>query len=221
MDFYRSVEESTEEEATYMRVLADRIAEAGHTDAAAVLSDLADQWEVGVWEGEQDEVWQSGLWAEAGQLLGEAGELRCTDLAEWWGVDGYDGEPDPIEMLNRQASIWRDNGLDMYYLLVAGKTDSDERFTQILVKITNGEVDDVIEVETTSLDPSSLPKTIDAYYELIFDLNARVGSFNLLHAYPERAWVSDGTEYLVTLDLSDYPDALEYFDTLQGGEEKG
>ena len=64
VDFYRSVEESTEEEATYMRVLADRIAEAGHPEAAAVLSDLADQWEVGVWEGEQDEVWQSGLWAK-------------------------------------------------------------------------------------------------------------------------------------------------------------
>lgn len=34
VDFYGSVEESTEEEATYMRVLADRIAEADHPEAA-------------------------------------------------------------------------------------------------------------------------------------------------------------------------------------------
>ena len=33
VDFYRSVEESTEEEAVYTRVFADRIAEAGHDQA--------------------------------------------------------------------------------------------------------------------------------------------------------------------------------------------
>ncbi len=211
VSFYRSAEESTEEESTYMRVLADQIAAAGHTEAGVVLSGLADQWEVGTWEG--DEVTQLAQWAEAGALLAAAGELRCTDLAEWWRIDGYEGQPDPIELLNRQKRIWDQNGLGSYYLLVAARTPSDERFTQLQVKVVDGQVDQVREVEVTSLQPSSLPDTIDEYYDLIFDHQARAEFFSLVHAYPGRASTPDGIEYVVRLDTSDYPDALEYFDS--------
>lgn len=58
---------------------------------------------------------------ESRETAGEAGKLRCTDLAEWWGIDGYEDEPDPFEMLTRQKRIWEENGLDNYYLLVAAK----------------------------------------------------------------------------------------------------
>jgi len=112
VDFYRSAQESVEEEAVYMREFADRMANLDHDDAAVVLSDLADQWEVGTWEAGQDEVRQSAQWAEAGELLGAAGAVRCADLAEWWGIDGYVGEPNSEEMLERQASIWVANDLD-------------------------------------------------------------------------------------------------------------
>ena len=221
VDFYRSAATPTIEEATYMRVLADRIAESGHLAAAVVLADLADQWEVGVWEGEQDEVWQSGLWATAGRLLGDAGELRCADLAESWGIDGYEGEPDPFEMLNRQRLIWDANGLSSYYLLAAGRTKNEERFTQIQVKVTDGQIDEIRAVEITSLQPSDLPQTIDAYDDRILALDVEAGFFNLVHAYPRRALVSDGTEYVVRLDITGYPNALEYFDTVGGVGEKG
>lgn len=86
-----------------------------------ILDDLASQWEVGIWEGDQDEVWQSGIWAEAGRLLGEQGAIRCQDLAEWWGIDGYDGEPEPSEMLQRQAQIWRSARPAEYYVLFVGR----------------------------------------------------------------------------------------------------
>ncbi len=210
VSFYRSAEESTEDEATYMRVLADQIAAAGHKEAGLVLSDLADQWEAGTWEG--DEITQLAQWAEAGALLAGAGELRCTDLAEWWRIDGYEGQPDPIELLNRQKRIWDENGLDGYYLLVAAKTPNDERFTQRQVKVVDGQVDQVREVEIASLQPSSLPRTIDEYYDLVFDQQARAEFFSLVHAYPRRALTPDGIEYVVRLDTSDYPDALEYVD---------
>ena len=213
VSFYRSVEESTEEEPTYMRAFADQIVAAGHREAGLVLSDLAGQWEAGTWEG--DEVTQLAQWAEVGALLASAGELRCTDLAEWWRIDGYPGQPDPIEILNRQERIWDENNLDSYYLLVAAKTQREERFTQLLMKVVDGQVDQIREVEITTLQPSLLPKTIDEYYTLILDHEAQADSFNLVYAYPRRAVAPDGIEYVVRLDTSSYPDAIEYFDSFE------
>ena len=85
----------------------------------------------------------------------------------------------------------------------------------MLIRVADGRADVAREVETTSLHPSSLPKTIDDYYALIIDQQAGAEAFNLVHAYPLRAVTPEGIEYLVRLDTSDYPDVIEYFDTFE------
>ena len=102
VDFYRAHQESNLDQPIYIRSFADRIEELGFHDASVVLSDLADQWEIGVWQGDEIEK-EKALWVEAGALLAAAGATHCADLSEWSGDDGYAGEPDPDEMLERQA----------------------------------------------------------------------------------------------------------------------
>lgn len=211
VDFYRSAQESVEEEAVCMREFADRIAALGHDDAAVVLSDLADQWEVGTWEAGQDEVWQSALWAEAGELLGAAGAVRCADLAEWWGIHGYEGEPNPEEMLQRQASIWVANDLDDYYLLVAAGHDGGD-LTQAHIRIQGGEVTSVSEIDPGSVAVDELPHSVDQIYSILLDGNAADVRYDLVWSAPRTLQMTDRTHLIVVVDDVQFPKRIVEFD---------
>lgn len=215
VDFYRSVQESVEEEPVYMRAFSDRITALGLEDAAAVLSDLASQWEVGTWGADEDESVQVVQWAEAGRLLGEAGAIRCADLAEWWGIDGYGGESDPEEMLRRQASIWLANSLDDYYLLVAGG-EAGERFTQIQVDVDSGRPASVVELEVTTMRVEELPKTVDEVYAMLLDERGSVVTYDLVRAVPRVIELTTGEVLQVKVDTAKFPDPIEYFTEISG-----
>ncbi len=215
VDFYRSAQTSVEEEAVYMRVFADRIADLGYDDAAVVLSDLADQWEVGVWEAGQDEVWQSALWAEAGEMLGAAGAIRCVDLAEWWGIDGYNGEPNPKEMLTRQAGIWVKAGLDDYFLLVAMGVEGGN-LTQIHVKVEDGQPTSVSEVASGSIDVKDLPLSVDEVYSMLLNRNASHIEYNLVLSAPRLMHMADGREIIVVVDTEHFPEPIQEYDVPEG-----
>ncbi|HET7846651.1 MAG TPA: hypothetical protein VFL72_04100, partial [Acidimicrobiia bacterium] len=105
VDFYRSMQESVEEEQVNYARLAKRIEQFGHADAAVILHDLAEQWEVGYWDvepGEEaPELAMSAQLAQAGALLGAEGHIRCADLSEAWGIEGYRGEPSDREIFER------------------------------------------------------------------------------------------------------------------------
>jgi hypothetical protein len=220
VDFYRSVQESVEEEAVYMREFANRISELGHDEAAVILSDLAGQWEVGTWEAGQDEAWQSALWADAGALLGSAGAVRCTDLAEWWGIDGYEGEPDPEEMLERQASIWSAIGVDDYYLLVARRGETSD-LTQAHVQIKSGEPAAISEIDSGSYALDDLPETVDEAYSMLLNGDASSPSYDLVWSAPRTMQMKDGSTIVLIVDAEQYPEPLEELGELEGEAHSG
>lgn len=215
VDFYRSAQESVEEEPVYMRAFADRIADLGHDAPAAVLSDLADQWEVGVWEPGEDEVWQSAQWAQAGELLAAAGAVRCADLAEWWGIDGYEGELDPQVMLERQASIWASIDVDSYFLLVAGGAEGED-LTQIHVQVQAGEVSSVSEIESGSADVDGLPHSVDEVYSILMEEETIGITYDLVWSVPRTVQLSNGDRLIVVIDIEKFPEPIPTF-----GEEMG
>jgi hypothetical protein len=79
VDFYRSMQESVEEEQLYYVRLAERIEQLGHADAAVILHDLAEQWEIGYWAvkpcEEAPELAMSAQLAETGALLRSEGHI--------------------------------------------------------------------------------------------------------------------------------------------------
>lgn len=222
VDFYRSAMESIQEEAVYHRRLADEIIALGHDEAGSILSDLADEWEVGEWSGEGDEteVGLSARYAEAGKLLGEAGAVRCIDLAEWWGIDGYEGEPDPDEMLARQAGIWETADVDDYKLLVA--TTNKGGLTQIQVDVVDGEVAEVIEIQEDGEAVDDLPTTIGEIYGLLETEGPRVDTYDLIYSAPRTIRFDDGTTMFVHLDEVRFPNPIIELDVPEEAlEEEG
>lgn len=216
VEFHRSAAASVEEEQLHMRRLADRIADLGHADAAVILDDLAQQWEVGVWEGEQDEVWQSGLWAQAGRLLADAGAIRCTDLAEWWGIDGYEGEPDDDELLRRQAQIWRSSRPSEYYLLVVGGRIGEEP-TQVHAHVIGSEVVGSAVAMQGPLGSGELPLSVEQLYSWLFSEEHRVGRYDLAHSVPAVVQIDD-VVLQVLFDADNFPSPIEvYLDVEQAG----
>lgn len=213
VDFYRSAEASVEEESAYMRRLADRIDELGHAQAALVLNDLAIQWEVGVWEGEQDEVWQSGLWAEAGRLLADDGAIRCADLAEWWGIDGYEGEPDPDDMLRRQSQIWQSSRAAEYFVLIVGSR-LDETPTQVQARVVDNAVVGSAVVVEGALAVDQLPLSVEHLYADLLTAEASAAAqtqvirFDLANAVPEVVRVDDLT-FRVFVDTEGFPPPVQ------------
>ncbi len=222
VDFYRSAAASVEEEQLYMRRLADRITDLGHVEAAAVLDDLAGQWEVGVWEGEEDEVWQSGLWAQAGRLLAEQGAIRCADLAEWWGIDGYEGEPDPEELVRRQAQIWRSSRpADYYLLVVAGH--SGQVPTQVQVHVVGRDVVESTVVVDGALAADDLPLSVEELYsDLLDSIDQETGRYevqryDLANSVPAATQMHDLFIRLF-VDPERFPPPVEvHMDTEEGG----
>jgi hypothetical protein len=207
VDFYRAAEESNLEEPIYIRSFADRIEELGLHDAAFVLSDLADQWEIGVWQGDEIEE-EKAQWVEAGALLADAGATHCADLAEWKGDDGYAGEPEPSEMLERQAGIWVGNGITNYHLLVAGGSLPTEHLTQIQVLVEEGRSEDISEVVAGNSDIADLPKTVEELYRVILDRRADVTSYDLVLAVPRVVVFPDETVLYVEVDPNQQPAPL-------------
>lgn len=59
--------------------------------------------------------------------------------------------------------------------------------------VTGGRVDEIVEVEVASLNPADVPETIDDYYDVIHDVEARPESFNLVYAYPRWTLAPVGT----------------------------
>jgi hypothetical protein len=207
VDFYRAHQESNLEEPIYIRSFADRIEELGLHDAAVVLFDLADQWEIGVWQGDEIEKEQA-QWVEAGALLAADGATHCADLAEWSGDDGYAGEPDPDEMLERQAGIWVGNGLTNYYLLVAGGSLPTENLTQIQVLVEEGRPEDISEVAVGNGNVADLPKTVEEIYRVLFDQRPDVTSYDLVLAVPRVVVFPDETTLYVEVDHNQQPAPL-------------
>jgi hypothetical protein len=220
VDFYRAVQESVEEEAVYMREFANRISELGYDEAAVILSDLAGQWEFGTWEAGQDEVWQSAIWADAGALLGSAGAVRCTDLAEWWEIDGYQGEPDPKAMLERQASIWSAIDVDDYYLLVARSSDRSD-LTQAHVQIKSGDIAAISEIDPGSYTLNDLPQTVDEAYSMLLNGDATSPSYDLVWSSPRTMQMKDGSTVILVLDIEQYPEPLDELGELEGEAHSG
>jgi len=207
VEFHRSAAASVEEEQLYMRRLADRIADLGHSEAAVILDDLANQWKSGTWEGEQDEVWQSGLWAEAGRLLSAEGAIRCADLAEWWGIDGYEGQPGPNELLRRQAQIWRSSRPSEYYVLVVGGR-LGEPPTQVHAHVVGSEVVGSAVAEQGLLGSGELPLSVEQLYSWLLDEEHRVDRYDLANAAPAVMQVGD-VFLQVFVDPDDFPPAVE------------
>jgi hypothetical protein len=207
VDFYRSAAESREAEHRFIRRLADRVDSLGHNDAAVILDDLADQWDVGVWEGDQDEVWQSGLWAHAGRLLADGGAVRCADLAEWWGIDGYEGEPDPGEMLHRQARIWESGRPDEYYLLVAANRPSSLP-TQVYARIVGDQVEELRLVESGSVAVDAMPLSVEEVYRRLLDAEHQVDRYDLVVSAPA-VFELGGTRFVVVVDLDRFPTLID------------
>jgi hypothetical protein len=216
VEFHRSAAASVEEERRYMRRLADRIADLGHQEAAVILDDLARRWETGVWEGEQDEVWQSGLWAEAGRLLAGAGAIRSADLAQWWGIDGYEGEPDDDELLRRQAEIWRSSRPSEYYLLVVGGRIGEEP-TQVHAHIVGSEVVGSAVAVQGPLGSGELPLSVEQLYSRLLSEEARVERYDLADSFPAVVQVGD-VVLQVLFDSDDFPPPIEvYLDAEETG----
>ena len=207
VDFYRAAQGSNLEEPIYIRTFADRIEELGLHDAAVVLSDLADQWEIGVWQGDEIEA-EKAQWVKAGALLADAGATHCADLAEWKGDDGYEGEPDPGEMLERQAGIWVGNGLANYHLLVAGGSLPMEHLTQIQVLVEEGKPEDISEVVTGDSNVTDLPKTVEELYRVLLDRRPDVTSYDLVLAVPRVVVFSDETILYIEVDPNHQPAPL-------------
>jgi hypothetical protein len=207
VDFYRAAQESNLDEPIYIRSFADRIEELGLRDAAVVLSDLADQWEIGVWQGDEIEK-EKAQWVEAGALLADAGATRCADLAEWKGDDGYAGEPDPDEMLERQAGVWLGNGLTDYYLLVAGGSLPTENLTQIQVLVEGGRPKDISEVVVGNADLADLPKTVEEIYRVLLDQRPNVTSYDLVLAVPRVVVFPDETILYIEVNPNQPPTPL-------------
>jgi len=207
VDFYRAARDSNLDEPIYIRSFADRIEELGLHDAAVVLSDLADQWEVGVWRGDEIEK-EKAQWVQAGALLAADGAIHCADLAEWKGDDGYAGEPDPYEMLERQAGIWVGSGLTDYYLLVAGGSLPTENLTQIQVLVEEGRPEDISEVVVGNADVADLPKTVEEIYRVLLDQRPDVTSYDLVLGVPRVVVFPDETTLYVEVDPNQHPAPL-------------
>jgi hypothetical protein len=207
VDFYKAAQESNLEEPIYVRSFADRIEELGLHDAAVVLSDLSDQWEIGVWQGDEIEK-EKAQWVEAGALLADVGATHCADLAEWKGDDGYAGEPDPDGMLERQAGIWLGNGLTDYYLLVAGGSLPTENLTQVQVLVEGGRPTDISEVVAGNSDVADLPKTVGELYRMLLDRRPDVTSYDLVLAVPRVVVFPDETILYVEVDPYQHPAPL-------------
>ncbi len=207
VDFYRAHQESNLEDPIYIRSFADRIRELGFDEAAILLSDLADQWEIGVWSGDEIEE-ERAQWVEAGALLAAGGATHCADLAEWSGDDGYPGEPDPDEMLERQAGIWLGNGLTDYHLLVAGGSLPTEGLTQIRVRVVGGIPEEVSELVVGNADVADLPKTVDDVYRILLGQRPQVTSYDLVLAVPRVISFPDETTLYVEVDPDHGPDQL-------------
>jgi hypothetical protein len=207
VDFYRAAKESNLEEPIYIRSFADRIEELGLHDAAVVLSDLADQWEVGVWQGDEIET-ERAQWVEAGALLAADGATHCADLGEWKGDDEYAGEPDPDQMLERQAGIWLGNGLADYHLLVAGGSLPTENLTQIQVRVEGGRPTDISEVVVGNAEVADLPKTVEEVYRLLLDQHPDVTSYDLVLAVPRVVVMPNDTVLYVEVDTNQHPAPL-------------
>jgi hypothetical protein len=212
VEFFQSVDDSVEEETVYLPVLARRIMEAGHQEAAAILADVAAQFEVGVWEvGEvEPELLISAQLGQAGSLLLAAGAFRCAALGEIWHIDGYEGEPTPKEMLGWQRRIWEANAVSNYKLLVA-ELPLGEGGRQYHVEVVGGEVREVWDAVTGDrVKPSEvddLPLTVDEIYRW-----AEPGepiTYDLVHAVPQRV-----DTLFIRFDLEEFPEPLEQFEEL-------
>lgn len=222
LGFYASVYDSTEEEVGYFTRFAHRIEELGHEDAAALLWDLTQQWEVGYWETEPGEeapeLAMSAQLAEAGDMLGAEGHVRCVDLGEVWDIEGYRGEPDPAELMERQRGIWMANRVDGYRLLVVVVPDSGIDLTQYHVEVVDGEVGRLFDAETGGpVDTGAVdaPLTVDEVYELMEREGPPATSYDLVNAVPR----SVGAIH-VRFDLDTFPEPfVEYEGEEMLGEE--
>jgi hypothetical protein len=221
VDFYRAAQDSVEEEPVYMRRFAERISELGYTDAGEILTGLADEWDVGIWNEANPELRMSAQWAEAGALLGSAGAIRCTDLAEWWGIEGYEGEPDPTEMMERQESIWHDLGPSDYFLLIAGQLEGQEDLTQVHVRIEDGEVTSVIEVDSGPMDVGDLPRSVDELYSIMQDEEFSHATYDLVWSVPRSVGLADGRRLFLRLDTDTFPEPIIELDTPETEHESG
>lgn len=211
VDFYQSVEKSFEEESLYFPVLAQRIREAGHEDAAAILDEVAEEFRVGYWEGPVDfELVVSAQMAQAGRLLLAGGELRCAALGEFWGIDGYEGEPTPREMLSWQRQIWEANAVPDYKLLVT-KLPVGEGGRQYHVEVVAGQVRGVWDAESGDrVDLSQvddLPLTVDEIYQRLEP--DRETTYDLVHAVPQRV-----DTLFIRFDREEFPEPLHRLERL-------
>jgi hypothetical protein len=211
VDFYRSMQESVEEEPLYYARLADRIEQLGHADAAAILQDLAAQWEVGYWEpepGEEDpELAMSAQLAEAGTLLGSEGHIRCADLSEAWGVEGYRGEPSDREISERQRQIWTANGVKTYRLLIVVVDGGGGPVFQYHVDVVDGQTERVFDAQTEEpIDAGNLdvPLTVDEIYAEMSSGGRLATRYDLVYGGP--TYVG---QLLIEFDLKDFPQPME------------
>ena len=205
LDFYRSIYASTEEEPVYYRRLAEEIGALGHPEAAAALVDVAEVWE-GEGSGEETEESISAQLAEAGGVLADDGNIRCADLAEAWGIDGYDGEPDPQAIFERQRSIWLANGVDDYFLLVGQLTEDD--LVQHFVQVIDGVVDRVFDEagDEERIENLDVPLTVTDLYGYMDRNEVYATRYDLVNAVPTRFG-----DFIVDFDLGALPSPIDEF----------
>lgn len=213
VDFFYSSSTSIEEEPAYFARLAKRIGELGHEQAGMILDDMAHQWEIGHWEpgpgDEQPEEMISGQMAEAGGLLASEGHIRCADLAEFWGIDGYRGQPTDRDLFDRQREIWTANGVANYRLLLKVPSGSVNP-TQYHVEVVDGQPRQVVDALTgeqmTSV-PSDIPLNVDQIYDLMRDSKSLSSKYDLVYSVPKIA-----SRISVSFDPYVFPEPQEQFE---------
>lgn len=114
---------------------------------------------------------------------------------------------------NEQAGIWDDIELDDYFLLVAGGEDGKEGLTQIHLKVEDGEVASVSEIDPGPLNVDDLPRSVDDVYAMMEDQDVVQVTYDLVWSVPRSVELVDGHWLFVKLDTEKFPEPIVELDT--------
>jgi hypothetical protein len=207
VDYYRHWQNSYAEESYYYAAFAERLDGLGFTEAAADYQVLAGVAAGEPFEGAEPEL--AAIMADAGAWLGDAGATRCVDLAEIWGILGYDGRTEAVDLFERQRSIWDGLGVSDYRLRITIGRGNTER--QCHVDVVDGEVTAIADALTgaeVAEPPLGLPFTVDGIYATISADD--VFSYDFVWSIPGRFFVGDYSVGL-TLDPAEFPPPVGTF----------
>jgi hypothetical protein len=205
VDYYRHVADHYAEDSYYWSAFAGRLADLGFTQPSDDYQTLAGVAAGEPFEGAEPEM--AALIADAGASLGEAGAVRCFDLAEGWGIEEYPGKPSAGEVFQRQRSIWEKLRMADYKLLVS--ISDGVALQQCDVDVVDGRVSTIADAtsgDKVTRPPFDLPFTVDDVYASIGP--GDVSSYDFVWSIPRRVVLGEVT-LVLAIDPVRFPSPRE------------